>query len=178
MSKGELISPQHTASSGGRIPPWKISRLASSSQAAYHSPRHKCQGSLTPLLVLSPEKRFALSRGPRFLRAAHNGSDAQSCAEQDMACAAHRCPWPRRPGPRKMSRLACSRRAASLPLGLETVPLRGPSVSRPRSGPSALLATARTLSIPGAAGRWRRRWCTRAATGAPPCRSRRGGSWR
>ena len=54
-----------------------------------------------------------------------------------------------------ISRLACSRRAASLPLGLETVPLRGTSVSRPRSGPSALLTTARSLSTPGAAGRWR-----------------------
>ena len=26
-------------------------------------------------------------------------------------------------------------------------------------------------------GRWKRRWCTRAATAAPPCRSRHDGSW-
>ena len=34
------------------------------------------------------------------------------------------------------------------------------------------------ISTPGGSGRWRRRWCTRAATGAPPSGSRRGGSWR
>ena len=69
------LGPVHPRCSR-RLGRFSESRLASSSQAAYHSPRHKCQGSLTPLLVLSPEKRFALSRGPRFLRAAHDGSDA------------------------------------------------------------------------------------------------------
>ncbi len=46
-----------------------------------------------------------------------------------------------------LSRLACSRRAASLRLGLETGPPCGPSVSHPRSGPSALLTDSSDASF-------------------------------
>ena len=82
-----------------------ICHASSSSQAPYHSLCRLRQSEFTPLLVLSPEKRFALSRGPlvwtgrlpfvsgwsagrpaalrspslRSIRAAHNGSALLTC---------------------------------------------------------------------------------------------------
>ena len=40
--------------------------IYASSQAPYRSPRRKRQGSLTPLLLLSPQSQRTALRGPRF----------------------------------------------------------------------------------------------------------------
>ena len=42
--------------------------IYASSQAPYHSPHRKRQGSFTPLLLLSPQSQRAALRGPRLVK--------------------------------------------------------------------------------------------------------------